>query len=37
MKEKIAQNMEVPVSLIESLLQNQGNFGGFLCLKFNIL
>ena len=28
MKEKFAQNMEVPVSLMEFLLQNQGSFGG---------
>ena len=30
MKEKFAQNMEVPVSLMEVLLQTQGSFGGFL-------
>ena len=30
MKEKFAQNMEVPVSLIEFLLQTQGSFGRFL-------
>ena len=29
-KEKFAQNMEVPVSLIEFLLQTQGSFVGFL-------
>ena len=29
MKEKFAQNMEVPVSLMECLLQTQGSFGGF--------
>ena len=37
MKEKFVQNMEVPVSLTEFLLQNQGNFGGFFCFKFCIL
>ena len=37
MKEKFAQNMEVPVSLMEFLLQTQGSFGGFFCLKFYIL
>ena len=37
MKEKISQNMEVAVSLVELLLQTQGSFGGFLCLKFYIL
>ena len=30
MKEKFAQNMEVPVSLMEILLQTQGSFGGSL-------
>ena len=30
MKEIFAQNMEVPVSLMEFLLQSQGTFGGFL-------
>ena len=34
MKDKFAQNMEVPVSLMEFLLQTQGNFGVFFCLKF---
>ena len=29
MKEKFEQNMEVPVSLMEFLPQNQGSFGGF--------
>ena len=29
MKEKLAQNMEVPVSLMEFLLQTQGSFDGF--------
>ena len=29
MKEKFTQNMEVPVSLMECLLQTQGSFGGF--------
>ena len=29
MKEKFAQNTEVPVSVMESLLQTQGTFGGF--------
>ena len=33
MKEKFAQNMEVPVSLMEFLLQTQGSFGGFSLLK----
>ena len=37
MQEKFAQNMEVPVSLMEFLLQGQGSFGGFFCLKFYIL
>ena len=37
MKEKISQNMEVAVSLVELLLQTQGSFGGFFCLKFYIL
>ena len=37
MKEKFAQNMEVPVSLMEFLLQTQGSFGGFFCFKFYIL
>ena len=37
MKEKISQNMEIAVSLIEFLLQTQGIFVGFLCLKFYIL
>ena len=37
MKEKFVQNMEVPVSLTEFLLQNQGSFGGFFCFKFCIL
>ena len=37
MKEKISQNMEVAVSLVELLLQAQGSFGGFFCLKFYIL
>ena len=37
MKEKFAQNREVPVSLMEFLLQTQGSFGGFFCLKFYIL
>ena len=37
MKEKFAQNMEVPVSLMEFLLQTQGSFGKFFCLKFYIL
>ena len=29
--------MEVPVSLMEFLLQTEGSFGGFFCLKFYIL
>ena len=37
MKEKFAQNMEVPVSLMEYLLQTQGTFGGLFCLKSYIL
>ena len=37
MKEKFAQNMEVPVSLMEFLLQTEGSFGEFFCLKFYIL
>ena len=37
MKEKFVQNMEVPVSLTEFLLQNQGSFGGFFRFKFCIL
>ena len=37
MKEKFAQNREVPVSLMEFLLQTQGSFGGFFYLKFYIL
>ena len=37
MKEKFAQNMEVPVSLMEFLLQTQGSFRGFFCLNFYIL
>ena len=36
-KEKFAQNMEVPVSLMKFLLQTQGSFGGFFCLTFYIL
>ena len=35
--EKFAQNIEVPVSLTEFLLQTQGTFGGFFCLEFYIL
>ena len=37
MKEEFAQNMEVAVSLMEFLLQTQGSFVGFFCLKFYIL
>ena len=37
MKEKFAQNMEVPVPLMEFLLQTQWTFGGCFCLKFYIL
>ena len=36
-KEKFAQNMEVPVSLMKFLLQTLGSFGGFFCLTFYIL
>ena len=28
--------MEVQVPLMEVLLQNQGSFGGFFCLKFTV-
>ena len=31
MKEKFAQNTEVPVSVMEFLLQTQGTFGGSFC------
>ena len=34
MKEKFTQNMEVPVSLMECLLQTQGSFGGFFFFFF---
>ena len=46
MKETFVQNMEVPVSLMDVLLQTQGRmdvfgwmegFGGLSCLKFYIL
>ena len=37
MYEKFAQNMEVSVSLMKFLLQTQGTFGVFFCLKFYIL
>ena len=33
MKGKFEQNMEVPVSLMEFLLQTQGSFGGFFLLE----
>ena len=33
-EEKFAQNMEVPVSLMEFFLQIQRSFGGFFCLRF---
>ena len=33
MKEKIAQNMEVPVSLMKVLLQTQGIFGGVFFIE----
>ena len=36
-KEKFAQNMEVPFSLLKFLLQTQGSVGGFFCLTFYIL
>ena len=35
-KKKFAQNMEVPVSIMKFLLQTQGSFGGFFCLKYYI-
>ena len=34
---KFAQNMEVPVLLMEFLLQTQGPLVGFFCLKVYIL
>ena len=37
MKEKFVQDMEVPVSLMQFLLQAQGRSGEFLCLNFYIL
>ena len=37
MWEKFAQNMVVPVSLMEFSLQTEGSCGGFLSLKFYIL
>ena len=37
MKEKFAQNMEVPISIMEFLLQTQESFGRFFCLTFYIL
>ena len=37
MKEKFEQNIEVPVSLMEFLLQTQESFDGFFCLTFYIL
>ena len=33
-KEKFSQNLEVPVSLMEFLLQTQGSFGGYFFLSF---
>ena len=36
-KKIFAQNMEVPVSLMEFLLRTEGSFGEFFCLKFYIL
>ena len=36
MKETFAQNIELPVSLMEFFLQTQGSFGRFSCLKFYI-
>ena len=36
-KEKFAQNIEVPVSFMEFLLQIQGTFGGLFCLKFYLV
>ena len=35
-KEKFSQNLEVPVSLMEFLLQTQGSFGGYFFFKFYI-
>ena len=37
MKKKFVQDMEVPVSLMQFLLQTQGRSGEFLCLNFYIL
>ena len=37
LKEKFAQNIELPVSLLEFLLQTQESFDGFFCLTFYIL
>ena len=33
-KEKFAQNMEVPVSPMEFLLETEGSIGGFFCFTF---
>ena len=33
-QEKFAKNMELPVSLMEFLLQTQGTFAGVFCLKY---
>ena len=37
MQEKFAQNVEVPVSLMDFSLQTQGSCAGFFCLTFYIL
>ena len=37
MKEKFAENLEVPVSLMEFLLQTQASFDGFFYFAFYIL
>ena len=37
MKKKFVQDMEVPVSLMQFLLQTQGRSGEFLCFNFYIL
>ena len=37
MQEKFAQNVEVPVSLMEFSLQTQGSCGGFFWLTLYIL
>ena len=37
MKEKFVQNIEVPVSLMEILMQNQESFDSFFSLTFYLL